>query len=172
MRILLVVDALQPGNGTTASTLRFSHALRDQGHEVRLLSVGSTPVPSTRGIPVVSVPVLYLPLITHLADLQNVDLARPVRAIVSSAVAEADLVHVVMPSPLGACAKHVAQHAGVPVTSGFHIQPENITYNVHLANARCLADRIYRMLWRAFYHDVSHLHAPSEFIAEQLRRHG
>ncbi|MBS5744420.1 MAG: hypothetical protein KHW58_02945 [Propionibacterium sp.] len=67
MKILLVVDALQPGNGTTASTLRFSHALRDQGHEVRLLSVESTPVPSTRGIPVVSVPVLYLPLITHLA---------------------------------------------------------------------------------------------------------
>ena len=133
-----MVDALQPGNGTTASTLRFSHALRDQGHEVRLLSVESTPVPSTRGIPVVGVPVLYLPLITHLADLQNVDLARPVRAIVSSAVAEADLVHVVMPSLLGACAKHVAQHAGVPVTAGFHIQPENITYNVHLANLDAL----------------------------------
>ncbi|WCC79237.1 glycosyltransferase [Cutibacterium equinum] len=172
MRILLVVDTLRPGNGTTASTLRFSHALRALGHEVRLLSVGSTSMPDTREIPVVSVPALNLPIITHLADLQNVDLARPEVAIVASAVAGADIVHIVMASPLGVCAKHAAQHAGVPVTAGFHVQPENITYNLHLANARHLADHMYRMLWRGFYHDVAHIHAPSQFIADQLRSHG
>lgn len=107
-----------------------------------------------------------------MADVQSVDLARPVKVIVASTVANADVVHVVMPSPIGVCAKHVAGRAGVPVTAGFHVQPENITYNLHLANARRLADRTYQILWRAFYHDVSHIHAPSEFIAEQLRFHG
>ena len=107
-----------------------------------------------------------------MADVQSVDLARPVKVIVASTVANADVVHVVMPSPIGVCAKHVAGRAGVPVTAGFHVQPANITYNLHLANARRLADRTYQILWRAFYHDVSHIHAPSEFIAEQLRFHG
>ncbi|MSS46468.1 glycosyltransferase family 4 protein [Cutibacterium sp. WCA-380-WT-3A] len=172
MRILLVVDTLRPGNGTTTSTLRFSHALRAQGHEVRLLSAVGTAKPHTDGIPVIEVPNLYVPVISSLADVQNVDLAQPVRAVIGSAVAHADVVHVIMPSPMGVCAKHVAGHAGVPVTAGFHIQPENITYNLHLARARRLSDDVYRILWRAFYHDVAHIHAPSEFIAQQLRIHG
>ncbi|EFT16205.1 hypothetical protein HMPREF9622_00659 [Cutibacterium modestum HL037PA3] len=53
-----MVDTLRPGNGTTASTLRFSDALRAQGHQVRLLSAAATSMSDTDGIPVVGVPTL------------------------------------------------------------------------------------------------------------------
>lgn len=170
MRILLVVDTVRPGNGTTVSTLRFAEALTALGHEVALLSTGSGP--TVEGVTRIGVDALRVPVVTHLADLQNVDLASPDRAVVASTVAWADVVHITMPSPLGVVAKQEAHRLGVAVTAGFHVQPENITYNIHLAGAGWLADAIYRILWRVFYHDVEHIHAPSRFIRDEMRAHG
>ena len=92
--------------------------------------------------------------------------------MLEKAIKGADIVHIYQPWPLGRRAEKIARKLGVPCIAAFHIQPENITYNIGLSRVSFLGHLIYYLLYFFFYRRFSHIHCPSKFIAAQLRSHG
>ena len=78
------------------------------------------------------VPELVVPIASRLAHRQNTLFAKPVREVLIAAIKGADVVHIYQPWPLGRAAERIARQLGVPAIAAFHIQPENITYNIGL----------------------------------------
>ena len=89
-----------------------------------------------------------------------------------AAIKGADVVHIYQPWPLGRAAERIARQLGVPAIAAFHIQPENVTYNIGLGWFPPAAHFVYFLLRLAFYRRFADIHCPSTFIAAQLRRHG
>jgi 1-acyl-sn-glycerol-3-phosphate acyltransferase len=118
------------------------------------------------------VPELVVPIASRLAQRQNTVFANPVREVLVAAIKGADVVHIYQPWPLGRAAERIARQLGVPAIAAFHIQPENITYNIGLGWFPPAAHLVYVLLRLAFYGRFADIHCPSTFIAAQLRHHG
>ncbi|MEV4619195.1 glycosyltransferase [Asanoa sp. NPDC049573] len=176
MIITLVTDTFDVGNnGITVSAKRFAANLISRGHTVRVVACGSpgaAPEPPGEGPEMFWVPELVVPLATRLAHRQNTVFGKPDRETLIAAIKDADVVHVYQPWPLGFGAERIAREIGVPVVAGFHIQPENITYNLGLGWFPPAAQLVYFLLRVLFYRRFADIHCPSTFIAAQLRRHG
>ena len=67
--------------------------------------------------------------------------------------------------------KHV-EKLGIPHTAAFHCQPENIPFTLHMGNSRQVNDFVYNRFRDSFFNRFTHIHCPSNMIADQLRRHG
>lgn len=175
MIITLVIDTFNVNNnGTTVSAMRFAATLISRGHAVRV--VACEPADATGegpdGPEMFRVPELVVPIASRLAHRQNTVFAKPVREVLTAAITGADVVHIYQPWPLGRAAERIARRLGVPAIAAFHIQPENITYNIGLGWFRPAAIVVYALLRLAFYGRFADIHCPSVFIAAQLRRHG
>ncbi|MCL2462786.1 MAG: glycosyltransferase [Defluviitaleaceae bacterium] len=176
MIITLVVDTFNIGNnGTTVSATRFAHELKRRGHTVRVLTTGSPEsggVDPATGFDMYFVPEWKLPGVTWLAHRQGTLFGKPVRATVTRAVTGADVVHIYQPWALDGLARRVAKKLHIPAIAAFHIQPENITYNMGLGWFPPAAYLTYYLLYLFFYRHFRDIHCPSKFIAAQLRSHG
>ncbi|MFF5084570.1 glycosyltransferase [Actinoplanes sp. NPDC000266] len=172
MIITLVADTFDVNNnGTTISATRFADALVARGHTVRVVACGESRQPG-RGPEVFGLPELHVPIASRLAHKQSTLFAKPVRAVLTSAISGADVVHIYQPWALGRAAERTARRLGVPAVAAFHVQPENITYNVGLGWFRPAAHLVYLLLRLFFYGRFADIHCPSAFIAAQLRAHG
>ncbi|MDF7641045.1 glycosyltransferase [Bifidobacterium sp. ESL0784] len=165
LTIVLVVDSVgNRGNGTSNSALQYARELENQGHCVRLVGVGAPDYP---------VEVHHLPFISWLAAKQQMQFAQPDDAVFRCAFEGADVVHVYMPFKFGRHALAVARSMGIPVTAGFHLQPENVTYSAGpLRYIPGIPSLIYYLFDFWLYGHIGHIHAPSEMITRQLRAHG
>ena len=176
MVITLVNDTFNiNNNGITISAMRFAEALLQRGHQIRILTCGD-PSKSGKdkdtGFEMFYLPELKIPIASRLAHKQNTLFAKPVRSTLEKAIAGSDVVHIYQPWPLGSAAQRVAKRMNIPAIAAFHIQPENITYNIGLKSFSPAAHLIYFLFYLFFYRRFSHIHCPSEFIAAQLRSHG
>ncbi len=176
MIITLVIDTFNVGNnGTTISAMGFAASLMSRGHTVRVVACGKPDDAATPGRPgpeIFWVPELVVPIASRLAHRQNTMFAKPVRETLTAAITGADVVHIYQPWPLGRAAERIARQLGVPAIAAFHIQPENITYNIGLGWFPPAAHLVYFLLRLAFYRRFTDIHCPSKFIAAQLRHHG
>jgi 1,2-diacylglycerol 3-alpha-glucosyltransferase len=188
MIVTLVVDTFNVNNnGTTMSAMRFAAALIARGHTVRVVacgepgdttgqgSAGSIDAPAstpTAGPEMFYVPELRVPIASWFAHRQSTLFAKPVTDVLTAAITCADVVHIYQPWPLGRAAERIARQLGVPAIAAFHIQPENVTYNIGLGWFPPAAHLVYLLLRLAFYGRFADIHCPSTFIAAQLRRHG
>ncbi|MCP2324723.1 1-acyl-sn-glycerol-3-phosphate acyltransferase [Hamadaea flava] len=185
MIITLVIDTFNiNNNGTTMSATRFAAALLARGHTVRVVTCGEPGEPGDPGDPaepgdpaldgleVFYLPELVVPIASRLAHRQNTLFAKPDREVLTTAVKGADVVHIYQPWALGRAAERIARELGVPAIAAFHIQPENVTYNIGLGWFRPAAHLVYLLLRLTFYGRFADIHCPSTFIAAQLRRHG
>ncbi|WEV71904.1 glycosyltransferase [Bifidobacterium sp. ESL0790] len=165
LTIALVVDSLgNRGNGTANSALQYAAELERQGHHVRLVGVGSTRYPAR---------IHHLPFVSWLAAKQQMQFAAPDEELFRRAFAGVDVVHIYMPFAFGRKALAVARSMGIPVTAGFHLQPENVTYSAGpLRFVPGLPAALYHLFHYWLYRHVAHIQAPSEMIADQLRAHG
>ena len=77
-----------------------------------------------------------------------------------------------MPSPLGIMGLKHVEKLGIPHTAAFHCQPENITFTLHMGNSRRVNDFVYNRFRDTFFNRFTHIHCPSNMIANQLRQHG
>lgn len=165
LTIVLVVDSVgNRGNGTSNSALQYAKELERQGNRVRLVGVGAPGYP---------VEVHHLTFISWLAAKQQMQFAQPNDAVFRKAFEGADIVHIYMPFKFGRHALAVARSMGVPVTAGFHLQPENVTYSAGpLRYIPGVPSLIYYLFDFWLYRHVGHIHTPSQMIARQLRAHG
>ncbi|WP_432987414.1 glycosyltransferase [Dactylosporangium sp. CA-233914] len=176
MIITLIIDTFNVGNnGTTISAMRFADSLVSRGHAVRVVACGG-PGDATgsghEGPEMYWVPELVVPIASRFAHRQNTVFAKPVRSVLTEAITGADVVHIYQPWALGRAAERIARRLGVPAIAAFHVQPENITYNIGLGWFPPVAHLVYVLLRLAFYGRFTDIHCPSTFIAAQLRQHG
>ncbi|MDF7664858.1 glycosyltransferase [Bifidobacterium sp. ESL0745] len=165
LTIALVVDSVgNRGNGTSNSALQYAKELERQGHHVRLVGVGAPDYP---------VEVHHLPFVSWLAAKQQMQFAQPDDVVFRRAFEDVDAVHIYMPFKFGRRALAIARSMGIPVTAGFHLQPENVTYSAGpLRYIPGIPSLIYYLFDFWLYRHVGHIHTPSQMIARQLRAHG
>ena len=168
MKIVLVIDQFDDANnGTTISARRFATALKEHGNEVRVIATGK---PTDYKYAVRQMK--FLPIVEHLITSQGMRLAIPNRHVFEKAAAWADVVHFMMPSPLAIMGLKHVERLGIPHTAAFHCQPENITFTLHLGNSKRVNDFVYVKFRDTFFNRFTHIHCPSNMIANQLRQHG
>ena len=168
MKIVLVIDQFDDANnGTTISARRFATALKEHGNEVRVIATGK---PADYKYAVRQM--RFFPIVEHLISSQGMRLAIPNRHVFEKAAAWADVVHFMMPSPLAIMGLKHVERLGIPHTAAFHCQPENITFTLHMGNSRRVNDFVYVKFRDTFFNRFTHIHCPSNMIANQLRDHG
>lgn len=165
LTIVLVMDTIgNKGNGTSNSALQYAHELERQGHYVRLVGIGAPEYPAR---------VNKVPLVSWVAAKQQMQFAKPSDTLFRTAFAGADVVHLYLPFKFGRCAYKVARSMGIPVTAGFHLQPENVMYSAGpLKYLPGMSGFLYALFRFWLYRRIGHIHAPTEMIAGQLRAHG
>lgn len=168
MKIVLVIDQFDDAtNGTTISAQRFARALIQHGNQVRVIACGN---PADYKYAVRQM--RFLPVVEHLITSQGMRLAIPNKHVFEKAAAWADVVHFMMPSPLGIMGLRHVEKLGIPHTAAFHCQPENLTFSLHLGNSTRANDFVYNRFRDTFFNRFTHIHCPSNMIADQLRQHG
>ena len=168
MKILIVIDQYDNGNnGTTMSARRFVEALEKRGHEV---SIVSTAKPKPNKYIVKKLPLT--PLVSHIVSSQGMCFAIPSKKVLAKAMSNCDVVHFYMPFGLSSHGLKIAKELNVPHTAAFHVQPENITYTIGLGKSEKVNDKIYEFYRDHFFNKFKHIHCPSNFIANELKKHG
>ena len=145
---------------------RFAEMLKKHGHEVRVVSIGE------EGPGRYPVKEWNLPIAKKIANRQGFAFAKPDVSVFRKAFDGADVIHFLIPLMMDCKAAKVAQEMDIPYSGAFHLQPENITYIIHLSHWKSLPRWIYRFFYRVFYYRFDHIHCPSQFIADQLMKNG
>ena len=163
-KILFVIDTYQTNNnGTSISAQRYAAQLRERGHEVRILCADEEPAADK-----------YILQERHhypfdgLVHKHGFRFAQPDEQIIRQAVEWSDIVHCFMPFPLTSATKKIADRLGKPATAAFHIQPENITSSISLGKVSWVNNAIYRGFREAIYDKFTHVHTPSQFMANEI----
>jgi len=176
VKILLVIDQFyEANNGMTISARRFAKVLVEHGHEVRVVSTGTPRAESgdLHDFPnSYSVPKQYIPFFDKLIAKQGMTFASPDDEMLERAIGWADIVHFLVPFALSRCGIMIARRLGVPYTAAFHCQPENVTSSIYLDKFNSINRLIYLWFNHYIYQYCSHVHCPSEFIANELRKTG
>ena len=169
MKILIVIDQFNnSNNGTTISARRFAKGLQDAGNEVYVVSTGDKR--DEYKFNVKELPLL--PGISHIIKSQGMSFAIPNTEVLEKAISSVDVVHFYMPFWLSKSGLKICEKLKVPQTTAFHVQPENITYTIGLGTNTKVNDMIYTHYRDSFFNRFTHIHCPSEFIANELKNHG
>ena len=171
MKILFVLEcANRPTNGTSATCNRFAHELRKKGHEV--VTIGCEA--GKNGVAphyYIEVPAYEFPFFEPLIQKEGFNFCRCSPEYLLEAIQWADLVHVLLPMKFGNVARLMAEVYGKPVTTAYHLQPQNITSAIHCGRSRWLNNKIYKGFLNYFYRAVKQVHCPSQMIADQMKCH-
>lgn len=168
MKILLVVDQFDDANnGMTISARRFAKGLEQKGHEVHIAAVGEE-----RDKKHAMKEYNLIPGIKQIVHSQGMKFAKPDNDKLRKAIKSVDIVHCYTPFLLSIHAVKLAKELGVPATTAFHVQPENITATIGMANIDKINSTIYKKLNDVFFKYFNHIHCPSQFIADELIKNG
>lgn len=175
LKLLFVINNLYTrGNGLSASARRTITLLRERGHDVRVLSSGTTEQAQACNFtaPEFTLPAMRFPLADAIISAQGYAFAKPKRKVIKQAVAWADVVHLEEPFGLQARTAHVAKRAGKPVLATYHIHPENITATIHLDGLWPLNALLLASWRRRIYALAQVVQCPSDSVRQRLQRWG
>ena len=168
MKILIVIDQYDgANNGTTISARRFVANLKKRGHEVRVISTGK----EEEGKYSVD-KIKLVPIVNKIVTSQGMEFAKADEEKLREAIKWAEVVHFYMPFWLSIKGMKIAKEMNKPMTAAFHVQPENITYSIGLGKKEKVNDTIYTLFKKVFFDEFNHIHCPSQFIADELKKHG
>ncbi len=168
MKILIVIDQYDgANNGTTISARRFVANLKKRGHEVRVISTGK----EEEGKYSVD-KIKLVPIVNKIVTSQGMEFAKADEEKLREAIKWAEVVHFYMPFWLSIKGMKIAREMNKPMTAAFHVQPENITYTIGLGKKEKVNDTIYTLFKKVFFDEFNHIHCPSQFIANELKKHG
>ncbi len=169
MKILIVIDQFDnSNNGTTISARRFAKGLQEAGNEVYVVSTGDSKNEYKFNLKELPLP----PGISHLIKSQGMSFAIPNTEILEKAISSVDVVHFYMPFFISKAGLKICEKLNIPHTTAFHVQPENITYSIGLGTKTKVNDLIYTHYRDSFFNRFTHIHCPSQFIADELKKHG
>lgn len=168
MNIVYVIDSYgEFSNGTTVTAKRSKQFLEKLGHKVSIVSISDN---DEEGF--FKLEERKIPIVSYFAKKQSMYFAKPNKEVFKEAFKDADLVHLFLPYKSSRVALKVAKKMNIPVTAAFHMQPEHITYGMGLDRfGKPLSYLIYKWLNFRFYKNITHIHCPSEFIRDSLKKH-
>jgi len=163
LKIVFVADNVDgEKSGGVVSTRRFI----DYFKETDALTVVSTGEPEANKI---VFPAFYLPFAKKQMQAMDFLFAWPNKKVLREVIREADLVHIQFPFFLGYQALKIAQEFNKPIVFGFHVQPENLMWNIGL-DFDWLNAFLYRFFIRTFYNKADLVIAPSAFGKTMLEK--
>lgn len=167
MTIAIVIDLIDClTNGSVMTARRFADGLRAKGHEVRLIAIGAD------GEKDCAVKERYVPVLTEVSAKNQIKFGKYDEKKIRKVFEGVDVVHFIFPFKLEKKCKKLADEMGIPTTAAFHVQPENVSFNVHMGWCKPFNSLIYAYLRRTFYEKFDRIHCPTSFIAQQLADHG
>ena len=113
-----------------------------------------------------------MPILTEINTKHQIKFGKFEESKIRKAFEGVDIVHFIFPFKLEKKCKQLADEMGIPTTAAFHVQPENVSYNIHLGWCKPVNSLIYAYLRKTFYEKFDRIHCPSAFIANQLAAHG
>ncbi len=168
MQIAVIADVLgEENNGTSITVKRLISNLKKRGHEVLVVAPGTSD--DKNFYPVEKID---FKIFNDYVEKNGVVLAKPNETTLRTVIEKADVVHALMPFPLGRSAVRICNELKKPLTTAFHVQPENVSSHFGLQKSKPVNDYIYKNFLNGFYRFSDYIHCPTEFIADQLRRHG
>ena len=168
MKITIVADVLgEENNGTTITAKRLIQHLKERGHDVRVISPSEE-----NGEGFIQVPKFNFGIFNSYVAKNGVELAKPNEDRIRETLKDSDVVHILMPFFLGNMAIKMCREYGIPVTTAFHVQPENVSCHFGLQKSAFVNRRIYKFFHKHFYAYTEYIHCPTRFIAEELKKHG
>ncbi len=164
MVITFVMDQFgETSNGTTMTAMRFADILRKKGHELRVLTASKI-----EGDGIYVLPEFRIPVFQSIVDKQGMKFAEPDAEIMKKAIEGSDVVHMLMPFWASGAAVDIANELHIATTAAFHIQPENMTYSVHMGKIPVANKLIYTFLRNKFYKKFNYIHCPSQMMKDLL----
>lgn len=168
MKILLVVDQFDDANnGMTISARRFAEGLEKEGHEIHVAAVGEE-----RDKKHTMEEYNLIPGIKQIIHSHGMRFAKPNKRKLIKAIKSVDIVHCYTPFLLSLQAAKIAKKYNVPATTAFHAQPELVTVTLGIEKIEKINTTLYKKLNDIFFKYFNHIHCPSQFIADELRKNG
>lgn len=173
MVITLVIDIFgDPNNGTTVTARRTASYLQDLGNEVRIIGWMS---PKSEPDFLKRFKILRCRK-TKFSNLSVVaengfTFGTATEKEIADFIKGSDVVHLFFPFPLEAKVRKVAKAMGIAVTSAFHVQPENISFNIHRGKIAPVNLLIYRLFYNWLYKFTRTIHTPSETMKDLRVEH-
>ena len=143
--------------------------LKSRGHDVLVVSPGDEHT-DTDGY--FTMDKIDFKIFSNYVRENGVEFAKPDKEVLKKLIGTCDVVHALMPFPLGRAAARICKELNIPFTTAFHVQPENVSSHFGLLKSKFVNGCIYKNFLRGFYSYTEYIHCPSEFIANQLRAHG
>ena len=163
LKIAYVIDTYDGiKTGGVYSAHRFIDALK-KDHEVTIMTTGEAKPDR------VVLPGFYFPFSKNLMKKMGFIFAIPKIKMMKKLFKEVDLVHVQLPWWLGVRSVALAKKMGIPVVTGFHMQPENILRNMKITS-QFLSNKIYNIFTNKFFNKSDGVICPSPFAEHELKR--
>lgn len=168
MTVAIICDVLgQENNGTTIAAMNLIRTLRKAGHQVRVVCPDESRA-GEAGFYIV--PKYNFGIFNNYVEKNGVAPAKLDMAILESAIADADVIHVMLPFALGKAAARYAKAHHIPLTAGFHCQAENVTGHIFLKDLPLASHLTYKILYRRLYRYCDLIHYPTQFICDTFEQ--
>ncbi|HNF48857.1 MAG TPA: glycosyltransferase [Chitinophagales bacterium] len=168
LNIVQVIDVFDDArNGAVISTQRFTTALRQKGHQVKVISTGK------KSQDKIIMPEFYppVPFVKNVMQKMKTQFAFPDEKKINSVIETCDIVHVQFPFWLSMKCIEIAQQYKKPIVSTFHVQAEQIAYNINIKN-KWLIKKINQFFIEQIYNKSDVVICPSIFAQDELKRYG
>ncbi len=164
MRITIVCDILgKKNNGTSIAAYNLINFLRAKGHEITVLCCDCDKNDDQN---FVVLDKINLGPFNKVLDKNGVSIPKTDTKVILDALVDCDLVHIMLPFPMGRKACEIAKKLGKPITAGFHCQAELVTSHFGLMNATVVNKAVYKSFYRTLYKDCNAIHYPTRFIRD------
>ncbi|WP_158083158.1 glycosyltransferase [Methyloprofundus sedimenti] len=163
MKIVFVADNVDgEKSGGVVSTRRFIDYFK-KTDDLTIVSTGEAEENK------IVFPDFYLPFAKKQMQEMDFLFAWPNKKVLRAVIKDADLVHIQFPFFLGYQALKIARKMNKPVVFGFHVQPENLMWNIGL-NYEWLNAFLYRFFITVFYNKADLIMSPSIFGRQMLEK--
>ena len=171
MKILFVINSYYAaGNGMAASCRRVARYLKEAGHELRVLSGPNLLAQEPQ--PEFPLKRFIFPLFQPMIESLGYQYASSDPVMIRKAVEWADVVHLVEPFVLEHKTIRIAEELGKPLTTTYHLHPENITCHMGpLFYWKGLNRSLLRIARRHIYNHCYAVQCPTENVLDRLRRY-
>ena len=163
MKIVFVADNVDgEKSGGVVSTRRFIDYFK-KSDDLTVISSGKAEDNK------IVFPAFYVPFAKKQMQEMDFLFAWPNKKVLTEAIRGADLVHIQFPFFLGYQALKIARKLNKPVVFSFHVQPENLMWNIGL-DYEWLNAFLYRFFNHTFYNKADLVLSPSEFGKKMLEK--
>ncbi len=167
MKIVIVIDSWNKGNGGVVVTHTLVKELQARGHEVSLVTTSGEEALKYKGT-VTEVKGFYLPGIRESLESMGFRFGIGQKKKYRQAFKGADLVHIVFPFFMSRNAAKVAKKMNIPALGACHIQSQNLTGAMGKDNKTM--DWFFNNWFNyQLFNRVKAIHCPSELAADLLK---